>query len=765
MINGCVKKKSVVFLALLEILSLFSVLVIIYCIGGETRDSLKPVETLGTEYFPNAHYDPETISNVYREDLPQKVFLDLKGDQETRTKDFTLKPGNYIISVDYSCNTNGNGIVVCERYDDDDVRIIACVIPEFKATQSEVFFSVENDDHPVFVYFICRDEEGFSVFRVDLLEVIQGAPIAVKLFSACVLWLLICAAVNAFLFFFVKNKEERKIYLLLLGSVFFLSLPFLILPSGFRHADDLYFHVMRIFGIRDSILQGSVFSKIQSRWYHGYGYPVSACYGDIFLYPSALASIIGFPIETCYRFLLVLFNGITVFSSYYCFKKVFGSKGALAGSIVYVFLFYRAIDIYRRGAIGEVCAIAFLPFIVSAVYYLYKNEFGKSLLHFLVGFTALVNSHILTTEMTIFALTLFFLVCAKKTFVPRRLLSLLTSAAAVILVNTGFIIPFMDTILNNDLKALKSELLQTSPGTMGIRIENVFGRGINALYASASRPIIILLPLLLIYYFLKKKKESGASVKNKRIVLFSVFALFYLFLSTAYFPWDLMMRIPFIKTAAGSIQFPWRWLAFADLFVALCVCEVFREKVSDNAPVYIRHADKAVIVSFIIFGTLFGGTLSSLFDKVDCKLPESIDWVRSSNHEYQLAGTDVFDMDRKYRISGDVSVSEFKCEGNDISFSFDSKNEASIDLPLFNYNHFQAELFDSQGEKVRDLNIDNGRNNRIRVLLPENTSGRVEVSFHTPLYWIFSYIISAASVFVIAVYYVRKKRNQPGGSV
>ena len=759
------KKKSVIFLFLFEMLCLLCVLFIICFIGGEKRDHLEPVKTLGKEYFSSALYEPESINSVYREDLPQKVFLDLKGNQEVRTKPFTLKPGNYVVSVDYSCHTNDNGVVVCEHYDDNNLKVIAYVVPEFCATQSEVFFSVEEEDQEVFVSFICRDEEGLSVFRADLLEVLPGAPLSLKLLSACILWLLLCVAFNVFLFFFVRCKEERKTYLLLLGSVILLSAPFLIQSSGFRCADDLYFHVMRIFGVRDSILQGSVFSKMQSRWYHGYGYPVSACYGDLFLYPSALASIIGIPIEACYRILMILINGISVFSSYYCFKKVFGRRGALVGSITYVFFFYRVIDLFHRGAIGEVCAIAFLPFMVSAVFYLYKDEFGKSLLHFVIGFTALVNSHILTTEMTMIALALFLLVCAKRTFVARRLVSLLTSAAAVVLVNAGFIIPFLDTSLNNDLKAFKTDLLQSSPSEEGIRIENVFGRGVNTMFASAALPVIILLILALFYFFSNRKKESGSSVRNKRIILFSLFALFYIFLSTAYFPWDLVMKIPYIKTAAGSIQFPWRWLAFADLFASLAICEVFREKASEKEPVFIRHADKVLIVSFILIGTLFGFVQYSSFDKVNCKLPESIDWIRVSNHEYQIAGTDNYDIDRKYRTSGDVTISGFSCDGTDIRFSFDSKTDSSIDLPLFQYNHFRADLLDSRGEKIKDMKIERGRNCRIRVMLPENTSGQVKVSFHTPIYWVFSYIISAVSVFVIAVSVIRKRRNQPSGSL
>ena len=768
MIKENPKKKILIPLVLAEFLILFCFLALSLHYG-ETSDRYEFVETLGKEYFQDALCEPSEVSfsGAYREDRPQDVFLDLKGKQSsTKSKEFSLPAGNYVLKVDYSCHTDDNGIVICELLAGGEKSILASNVPESRSSQSEILFSVTDADHPVIIAVLCKDEAGFSIYRTDLFRVSYGAPMAAKSVSVILLWIFLCGIFDVFVLCFFKNPDERKTYLILAASVVLLSLPVLVPPYYFRNAHDLNFHVMRIFGTRDSILHGTVFTKMQSSWYHGYGYPISACYGDIFLYPSALASIAGLPIEGCYRLMVILINCLTVFSSYYCFKKVFGSKGAFAGSVVYIFILYRIIDIYRRAALGEFLAIAFLPFLVCAVYYLYKDKFRESLIHFVIGFTGLLNSHILTTEMVVFALTVFLLVYAKRTFVAKRLLSLILSAIAVLLVNLGFVVPFLDTVLQNDLMVLNSDQFQILPSSNGIRIETLFGSGKNTTYIIAAMPLLCLLMLIFVlWYFGSKKKEDRAKNRKKRLTVFTVFIVLYLFLSTAYFPWDLLMKIPVVDTFVASIQFPWRWLAFADLFGALAICEIFSESSSQETSVLLKRASIFVVSVFVLFGTLFGFLQYISYGRTDFKGPENIDWIHVSNHEYILSGTDIYDLDRTYQVSGDASITDFSKDGEKISFSFDAKENAYVDLPLLNYSHYKADISGARDSSVGKIKIQNGNNNRIRIPLPKNVSGRVEVSFHTPVYWVLSYIVSVVSVFVIVVITMRRRRNQPSGSM
>ena len=72
---------------------------------------------------------------------------------------------------------------------------------------------------------------------------------------------------------------------------------------------------------------------------------------------------------------------------------------------------------------------------------------------FVIGFTGVLQTHILTCELSIFMVFLLLVTSPKKTFVKRRILSLLVSAGCVFIANLSYIIPFLDIALSRSLNA------------------------------------------------------------------------------------------------------------------------------------------------------------------------------------------------------------------------------------------------------------------------------------------------------------------------
>lgn len=72
--------------------------------------------------------------------------------------------------------------------------------------------------------------------------------------------------------------------------------------SGLGHSDfemwlmrgggDLFYHLMRVEGIRDAFLTGQFLVRISPEWQQGYGYASPIFYGETVLYPAGLHWIV-----------------------------------------------------------------------------------------------------------------------------------------------------------------------------------------------------------------------------------------------------------------------------------------------------------------------------------------------------------------------------------------------------------------------------------------------------------------------------------------
>ncbi len=105
----------------------------------------------------------------------------------------------------------------------------------------------------------------------------------------------------------------------------------------------------------------------------------------------------------------------------------------------------RIINIYIRTAVGEYTAMAFLPLVLYGFYRIYfekENVNFDDTLPLIIGISGIVESHILTIEMSILFIVLFVFLHFKRTI--KNLISLLQALFMVIVVNLFFIVPFID---------------------------------------------------------------------------------------------------------------------------------------------------------------------------------------------------------------------------------------------------------------------------------------------------------------------------------
>lgn len=228
--------------------------------------------------------------------------------------------------------------------------------------------------------------------------------------------------------YFEKFREEYTFLILVL----ILSIPSLIgiLHPGFFISDDGNWMVIRLSAFFETLRSGEFPVRFLSRLNNGYGYPVSDFLYPGFLYLGSLIHIFKIPyVETIKIIFGLSLLGSSIFSCLWLSTK-FNKFVSLIGGVIYLYLPYHLFDIYGRGSIGEMLAIALLP---AALLFIEKKYFG--LVSISIFF--LMISHNSLALLFLPIVIIYSMISSEK----KSLFKLLTSIGIGILSSSFFIIP------------------------------------------------------------------------------------------------------------------------------------------------------------------------------------------------------------------------------------------------------------------------------------------------------------------------------------
>lgn len=142
----------------------------------------------------------------------------------------------------------------------------------------------------------------------------------------------------------------------------------------------------------------------------------------MFLYFPAVLAMIGFQLQTAYKAYMLGVNIATCLVAYFCFGKMFKSdKIGLLASLVYKLAPYRLSNLYIRAAVGEYTAMISFPLIFYGLFSIYREEekCQKGCIAAIVGYTGLIQTHIISCEIIGFLTIIFCALLWKKTmYIP-----------------------------------------------------------------------------------------------------------------------------------------------------------------------------------------------------------------------------------------------------------------------------------------------------------------------------------------------------------
>lgn len=335
------------------------------------------------------------------------------------------------------------------------------------------------------------------------------------------------------------KRVNKYIYWVLLGAIFiYYIIP--LITRGFIPTHDGEYHLIRIYEFSRMLRAGYWFPRWAAGLNSGYGLPLFNFFYPFPNYVGSFFHLVGFSLADSFKLTLATGYGIATLATFFWLKKVFGGRSAFVATIVFISMPYWFVDIYVRGSVGEVFALAWTSWIFMCV------EYRKPLFVALCVCLLVLSHNILA--MIFLPIASVYILLKSREYIWYVLGGIAMSAYFWIpaLFEKKYVTG-LNTVNYLDHFPLLAQLLIPSWGTGFSRPgyfydEMSFQVGISAI-------LVILLSFFLIIKF--------RSLKQSRIVIFFLFldaiSLLFMLEQFAFF-WKLF---PFLQ----FMQYPWRLLS------------------------------------------------------------------------------------------------------------------------------------------------------------------------------------------------------------
>ncbi|GIW09862.1 MAG: hypothetical protein KatS3mg061_0919 [Dehalococcoidia bacterium] len=154
----------------------------------------------------------------------------------------------------------------------------------------------------------------------------------------------------------------RRLVLLL---SFFAVAP-LLHPLYFWGAHDGRHSVYFLVEFDRAIQDGILWPRWAPDFTYGYGYPIFNIYAPLAYFLAEAFHLLGADFVTAVKLVFGLSVVLSGLAMYWFAREALGARGALLAAVVYVYVPYRFVDLYVRGALAESVAFVFLPLVLGA---------------------------------------------------------------------------------------------------------------------------------------------------------------------------------------------------------------------------------------------------------------------------------------------------------------------------------------------------------------------------------------------------------------
>lgn len=724
---------------------------ILFILAGVTILSMndegkKPLEKIGTEL----------IHEQGGEDF--RGYLTIDGSSGfsgllASSNEYILDKGQYTLQISYQTDTGGNTL---EVYNDKVQEKKFELNPV--NTYATFPFTLDQDAQniEIRVYY-----EGTGTLKLNQITLVPQT----SFYSDNTFFIFLFLLINVLcLLLYIRNikkpfeKEKLVDACVMILLAIFVTAPFY--ASSMAGADDQCYHLLRIEGLKDAILDGQVPAIILPNAMSGNGY-LNSMYPYLFLYLPALLRICGVSLILSYKFLVFVMNAATVVAAYYSIRCVAKSRyAAILGSALYILLPYRYTNIYARGALGEMLAMTFIPLLLAGFYNLLFGDKNKWML-LVLGFSGLLESHVLSfVIMCIFAI-LCCIIFIRNLFHEGRIISLIKAAIWTVVLNLWFVIPFVWYYLKGSL------------GTDALGWSNYIEYAINPSffsstismdsnrYLSFGIPVLLCFAFCILHLICERKDNDENENRENYFRLIFVLSCVMTTMITGYSAAPRLMEIIPLEKFFKLIQFPWR------LFAPVSAMIIFISVIWMAESEILNRKNIRMPVFLVLIGlNLFSG-LTSPDDNNNFAYYNYLDNY-STGHELKLRGIQPTDGTIRYpyewrlncvdetKILLELSLADYenteiisyKKVGTDALLSYVAKkSDSSVIFPIMNYYGYHA-----YDENNYELPITLERGYAIGVSLnADSKEHQIRIAYEMPALFMVSVWISILGAVLLLI--------------
>lgn len=545
-------------------------------------------------------------------------------------------------------------------------------------------------------------------------------------------------------------KKLLPIELVILIIITALAIVGLLNNQYFSIHDDQ--HIARLYLLDQAIRQGELYPRWVGGLGFNFGYPLFNFYPPLIYYMAEFFHLIGFNLLWSLKLMIITGSFLSSIGMYLLGKRFFDKKTGLLAATFFIFFFYRTITIFIRGAWAEFFAMSILPFVFLGLDSIYRNKNLRGSFLFSISLGLLVLTHPLIAFPTFFFIGLFFIYyffCSANRW--RFLKNISIGSFLALSLSAFFWLPsliekkytLVDTILTHELANYIIHFIYPfqlwfSPWGYGGSIA-----GIEDGMSFQLGKIHIFLTIFsfivgLFYFFTKKKKES------LKIYFFLFFLLlFSLFMSVTYsqFIWD---KIEYL----WYLQFPWRFLTFAGIFISLIAAagiyylgKIIRPDNKVKKVLFNLIVISLLIITVIKYSIYSKPHGEKTYDEKKLTSFEEISW-RVSKTSFEFSpygiktkktelGTTTIGLDKKNLTKNSFEILSINQETAGVKtitdkfskkeFEIKSKTPFEFRLNTFNFPGWQASL-DGRIIKISD-------NNNYKLITIQIPAGNHNLSF------------------------------------